>query len=245
MAQKKILLPGIREDLGNYINVLEELGAQVILTETLQELEQIFGPLPALLPGTEKEADAFFSEALRSSHGEYCPFDGLLVPGGGDIDPAWYGQENLASRTIDPAIDRLQMTALRLFVCAGKPVLGVCNGNQMINICFGGDLIQDLGPGNRHEKHGKTDSYHGSVIMEHSWLYGLYGKEARINSAHHQAVDHLGKGLEICQVSDDGVVEAIVHRELPVLGVQWHPERMVGKGGEKVYRYFLELTDHA
>ena len=239
MMQKRILLPGKREDVENYINVLEGLGAQVILAETRGELEQIFGPLPDLVPGTEKEADAFFLNALRSRQ-EYCPFDGLLIPGGGDIDPAWYRQENLAARTIDPAMDQLQMTALRLFVCAKKPVLGVCNGNQMINICFGGDLIQDLGPGNRHQKYGENDSYHGSVIMEGSWLYPLYGKEARINSAHHQAVDHLGEGLKVCQISDDGVVEAIAHRELPVLGVQWHPERMVGKGGEKVYRYFLE-----
>ena len=75
---------------------------------------------------------------------EPSDFDGLVIPGGEDIDPARYGQENTGCRIIDPKMDALQFDTLSAFLKAGKPVLGVCNGMQMINIYFGGDLIQDI-----------------------------------------------------------------------------------------------------
>ena len=72
-------------------------------------------------------------------------YDGLLLPGGDDVDPARFGQEINGSLGISPELDALQFEVLDRFVKAGKPVLGICRGHQVINIYFGGDLIQDLG----------------------------------------------------------------------------------------------------
>ena len=98
-------------------------------------------------------------------------FDGLLIPGGEDIDPARYGQENTGCRTIDPVMDELQFHALDIFVKAGKPVLGICNGMQMINIYFGGDLIQDIPSKQRHQRNAGKDSWHGAA--PDSWFSHL------------------------------------------------------------------------
>lgn len=72
-------------------------------------------------------------------------YDGLLLPGGGDVDPVRFGQELDGSLDVDPALDQLQLDTLDRFVKAGKPIFGICRGHQVINVYFGGDLIQDLG----------------------------------------------------------------------------------------------------
>lgn len=163
---------------------------------------------------------------------EDCPvdeLDGLLLPGGGDMDPALYGQENIACQgRIDRELDDARLRAMDAFVRAGKPVLGVCLGHQFINVYFGGTLIQHLPSADRHswDEIASRDKVHASRAERGCLLYELYGEEFPVNSAHHQAIDRLGEGLRVVQWSDDGVIEAVVHREFPVIGVQWHPERM-------------------
>ena len=155
-------------------------------------------------------------------------FDGLLIPGGWDADPALYGEENVACRGVDPALDQLQLRILDAFVKAGKPVLGTCRGHQMINVYFGGSLIQHVPTPHIHtrDEDSTSDKAHLTQAEKGSFLEELYGERFSVNSAHHQAVKRLGEGLRIVQRSDDGIVEGIVHRDLPVWGVQWHPERM-------------------
>lgn len=157
--------------------------------------------------------------------GEY---GGLLLPGGWDADPALYGQANTESHHVDRALDDLQLHATDAFVKAGRPVLGICRGHQMINVYFGGTLIQHLpeSPAHSREEGACDDKVHPTRARENSFLYRLYGAHFCTNSAHHQAVDCPGEGLEVVQWSGDGVVEGLVHRALPVWGVQWHPERM-------------------
>ena len=193
-----------------------------------------------------------------------CPdgFDGLVIPGGGDIDPARYGQPVAGARGMDPQMDELQFGELDAFVKAGKPVLGICNGMQMINIYFGGDLIQDLESSARHQKdqQNNRDSFHMAVATPGGWMEQLYGKSFMVNSAHHQGAGRIGKDLDVVLVSDDGVTEGLVHRTLPVYGVQWHPERLdearIGAlqlkpdeehpvKGEAVYAYFLKVCGSA
>ena len=146
--------------------------------------------------------------------------DGLLLPGGGDMEPWRYGQENTASRGLEPERDRMERELLDTFLTAGKPILGICRGLQVMNVYFGGTLVQDI-PG--HSQSCDQDRFH-RVCSGPSPMRDLCG--GIVNSAHHQAVDVLGDGLEAVQWSPDGVVEALWHRRCPAWAVQWHPERM-------------------
>ena len=154
-------------------------------------------------------------------------FDGLLLPGGGDIHPRRYGQPNELCDNVDEALDAMQFAALEAFAAAGRPVLGICRGLQLVNVYFGGTLHRHLREANAHSRcGGSEDRVHATVAAPGSLLYALYGERFSVNSAHHQGVDRPGEGLRVIQRSEDGVVEALVHERLPILCVQWHPERM-------------------
>lgn len=175
-------------------------------------------------------------------------YDGLLLPGGWDADPALYGQPNHACEGVNRELDKLQMRALDEFVKAGKPVLGICRGLQMIDIYFGGSLIQHISTASAHSRDEGVpeDKVHLSRAIKGSFLERLYGDFFATNSSHHQAIAELGEGLEAVQWAEDGVIEGIVHQTLPVWGVQWHPERMCFENaradtvdGSKVIEMFL------
>lgn len=194
--------------------------------------------------------------SLRLSQQNHTPacggiddYDGLILPGGADVDPARYGQPVYGSRRINPQLDDAQFSILDAFVKSGKPVLGICKGHQIINIYFGGDLIQDL-PEPQVSRHcyDTGDKVHLSHTEPDSWLAHLYGTRFATNSAHHQAVGQVAPGFHAIQHSDDGVIEAIAHESLPILSLQWHPERMCCEhkredtaDGSKVFLYLKEL----
>ncbi len=152
-------------------------------------------------------------------------YDGLILPGGGDIDPKLFGQLPCGTGFFDPVLDRLQLAILKAFVISHKPVLGICKGMQLINIYFGGDMLQHLKTSKNHA-YVQKDQVHMSVAKKRSYLDRLYGERFAVNSAHHQGVDSPGKGIEYVQFAEDGVTEGLRHRFLPIWGVQWHPERM-------------------
>lgn len=191
--------------------------------------------LKIALPGGKWKVDNYL-RAMRALGAEpvpvdqgCCPegLDGLLLPGGYDIDPMYYGQEVAGSEDIDREMDELQFAVLDRFVKAGKPVFGICRGQQIINVYFGGSLIQHLNTSFRHSWEGdEQDKVHDSRAEADCWLARLYGTRFPVNSAHHQAVDRPGRGIRPAQWAEDGVVEAIYHESLPVYSVQWHPERM-------------------
>lgn len=152
-------------------------------------------------------------------------FDGLLLPGGGDICPIFYHRKNRGSCNICISEDIIQLLMFHRFMEQKKPILGICKGMQIINVALEGTLIQALPTAASHAWHN-GDCYHPTAITPNSTLSSLYGSNLITGSAHHQAVCSTGIGLRATQHAHDGVIEAIEHKTLPILGVQWHPERM-------------------
>ena len=174
---------------------------------------------------------------------------GLLLCGGGDLDPVLYGQPDQGSQPPDPARDQAELELFRAFYQAGRPILGVCRGMQIINVALGGTLLQDLGDVRRpSHTHPQADQVHPVRAQPGSLLHTLYGPRFSVNSSHHQAVDCPAPGLVLTLRAVDGVPEAIEHPSLPILGVQFHPERMSGPllrpdtvDGAPIFRWFLAL----
>lgn len=173
-------------------------------------------------------------------------FDGLLLPGGVDIHPSRYGQQDIACGIIDKALDEIQFNALDAFIKAGKPVMGICRGHQLLNVYFGGTLIQHIDTAPDHTDIDDVDNAHSTTAED--FVAEIYGENPVVNSSHHQAADMPGEGLIVVQRAEDGVVEAMRHESLPVISVQWHPERMCFSyaredtvDGSAVLQYFLDM----
>lgn len=212
--------------------------------------------LKIAIPTNRPQAVANYLDALTRSgaHGvtgrKFDPekYDGLLLPGGCDVNPARYGKDRIPQETVDDDLDTLQFDVLAEFLEAGKPVLGICRGHQLLNIAFGGTLIQHLPEAEKHQSLSSgEDNVHTIRIAENTFLHKIYGSAGRVNSSHHQGVEIPGKGLKIAALSEDGVIEGIEHESLPIRGVQFHPERMCFRhrrddtaDGSGIFRFFLE-----
>ncbi len=176
-------------------------------------------------------------------------FNGLILGGGPDLHPKYYAEEINGSKNIDMARDEAELLLAEAFINAGKPVMGICRGAQLLNVYFGGTLFQHIDSAGLHCSEKDFDLVHTLVSKEESLVYSLYGKEFLANSFHHQAVKLLGKELKITAVEKEtGVVEAFEHTALPVLGFQWHPERMCFLNkrpdtvdGTDVFAHFISL----
>ena len=175
--------------------------------------------------------------------------DGLILCGGEDVDPALYGQENQGSLPPDPLRDRAELALFHAFFQAGKPIFGICRGVQVLNVALGGDLIQDLPPSLLPFHAGENqDLIHPIRSAEGTILHRLYGPVFPVNSWHHQAAGRLGHGLRAAAWAEGGFPEALVHDSRPVLGVQFHTERLCGRfrrpdavDGAPLMAYFLSL----
>jgi len=162
--------------------------------------------------------------------------DGLLLTGGEDIHPEWYGAT--ASPRLYPPSRERDLFELAAFAAARQrelPVLGICRGIQLINVALGGTLFQDL-PSERpgpvsHDPGGARDarSHAVELLAGSRAARALGGADLTVNSFHHQAVDRLANGLVASGWSPDGLIEAVESpAEAPfLLAVQWHPEEML------------------
>jgi putative glutamine amidotransferase len=157
--------------------------------------------------------------------------DGLLLSGGGDVDPVHFGaapEPDLGP--VDPERDAFELALYRAARERGLPVLGICRGIQLIAVAEGGDLVQHLAPrpgAVQHEQVSRDgDPIHEIRIEPGTHLAAAFGRDrVRVNSYHHQAVGRVPDGLRTVATSSDGVVEAIEERDGPfLLAVQWHPE---------------------
>lgn len=167
----------------------------------------------------------------------YERVDGLLFPGGVDVDPAHYGETPHARLgQVNGPLDEAELVLARWALEEGFPTLGVCRGIQLLNVAAGGTLYQDLptefrdvsphacSPPDypREYRAHRVRIEPGSLVAE-----AMGVTECRTNSRHHQAVKDLAPGFRITARADDGVIEAVEHTEAPfILGVQWHPESL-------------------
>lgn len=214
--------------------------------------------VPKLQLSVERGGADYYAAAVRGAGGEpivgCCPAPdlncgGLVLCGGGDLDSNLFGQPSLGSNPPDRGRDQAELALFDAFYKAGKPILGICRGMQVINVALGGTLIQDL-PGPQRILHAwdREDKVHPVTSRKGSLLYELYGPAFSVNSAHHQALDRLGTGLQVTAWAEGGVPEAVDLPGRPVLGVQFHPERMSFAlrrpdtvDGAAVFRWFLRL----
>lgn len=159
--------------------------------------------------------------------------DGLVLTGGADYNPLWYGEQpEKELHTINSTRDLPELLLTRLAFNRQIPILGICRGVQTMAIALGGNLVQDLKTPLKHGQDApRSEATHSVTITEGSTLYALYGQETFVNSFHHQAVKDCGSHLHVVATAPDGVIEAVESTEQKALmGVQWHPEWMGGEG---------------
>lgn len=174
--------------------------------------------------------------------------DGLLMPGGDDIDPKHYGREREAKcGKSNPVQDSGELAVLETFLTTGKPILCICRGEQLMNVYCGGTLHQDI-TDRQKCKHsdfaGRGKGCHKVSVMPGTKLHDILGSDVCfVNSMHHQAADTVPEGLAVSAVSEDGIVEGLEKKDHPFfLGVQWHPEHMSATDPQqrKIFEAFLE-----
>ncbi|HET7486408.1 MAG TPA: gamma-glutamyl-gamma-aminobutyrate hydrolase family protein [Acidimicrobiales bacterium] len=162
-----------------------------------------------------------------------APFDGLLLAGGGDVNPGHYGAEEHHPSVygLDSVRDEVELDLARAAVAAGVPTLAVCRGMQVLNVALGGTLHQHLPDLSGMDLHGHPTSdasvVHEVKVATNTRLAAVCGREVlRCTSHHHQGVDRLAEGLVAVAWSGDGLVEAVepAAGAAWLVGVQWHPE---------------------
>ena len=178
--------------------------------------------------------------------------DGLLLTGGDDVDPAFFGEPPHPSHEpAEPGRDAFELALVREALAADLPLFAICRGLQLLNVAAGGTLIQDIPsePG-RFEVHSlgpATQMAHEVAVTAGSRLAGLLGPRApggrcHVNSRHHQAIRALGASLVVTATAPDGIIEAVespAHRFC--VGVQWHPESFHRTGEfHQLFRGFVE-----
>ena len=199
------------------------------------------GGLPVLLPHHHPD------DALRVLEG----FDGLVLVGGDDVDPASYGEVNVGvskatSATADASDEAFARAAFELDI----PIFAICRGMQLLNVAMGGTLHQDATtPGTAHPPISSVPAEvmllrHPITVQAGSLLAKAYGgrTERVVNSIHHQAIAKIAPGFHAVAWAPDGMVEAIEpdSAEHRVLAVQWHPEKVADEGDHVLFSYFVD-----
>jgi putative glutamine amidotransferase len=193
------------------------------------------GGAPVVLPpaGDERAAEAVIQS-----------LDGLLLSGGSDLDPGYYGEEPVPELGVTlPERDAFEMALVGMALRRGMPVFGICRGMQVLNVALGGTLYQDLpsqwerGLLKHRQDTPKWQPTHEVRVRDESYIAEVMGRElVKVNSYHHQGIRELAAGLVVTGRSSDGVIEAVEAGDISerwLLGVQWHAEAMRGAGPQQ------------
>ncbi|HBT48031.1 MAG TPA: peptidase C26 [Peptococcaceae bacterium] len=200
------------------------------------------GGIPLILPPGPREAAERYLDII----------DGLLLTGGGDIDPVFFGQEPREGLgRVLPERDEFELTLTRRALQLGTPILALCRGMQTLNVAAGGTLYQDIArevPGSWQHSQRKPRCYphHTVEILSDTLLATILGPKARVNSMHHQAIREPGEGLRVSALAGDGIIEAVEGTVGSfVLGVQWHPEELFTRCPEQrqIFQHFISAAD--
>lgn len=190
---------------------------------------------PTWIQSGDREVEVVTLTPENRSEFDRC--QGLILSGGVDTHPTFYGSDvldyPLAPEQFDEGRDQFELDLFRQAMERKIPVLAICRGMQLANIALGGDVIQDLQTGGKsnHRKNEKSDGVHPISIAGNSLLYSITKTvTGLVNSAHHQGLGNISSHFVVSAVSLDGVVEAIEWKDPSgkgfFLGVQWHPERL-------------------
>ncbi|RKZ25051.1 gamma-glutamyl-gamma-aminobutyrate hydrolase family protein [bacterium] len=210
------------------------------------------GGIPIIVPNLEV---SFLDDNYLKNF--FARLDGLLLSGGIDINPAFYGDDKIHPDTkVSRRRDDVEMAILKFALFETKiPIFAICRGHQLLNVVCGGNLWQDITmfwkenfsrviiehrriPDESGIKHRV---WHKVRIFENTRLAEIIGKdEIVVNSSHHQFVKEIGKGLVVSARSPDGAVEALEMKDDRfILSVQWHPEAMVDEDSDRLFEAFV------
>lgn len=184
------------------------------------------GGIPILIPTRNPELMAQYVDVI----------DGLLLPGGPDVAPKFYGEEPVPNLgDTDAFLDASEIELVKLAVAKRKPIFGICRGVQVLNVALGGTLYQDLySQRNRptlqhYQKAPMPQGTHTISVTPDSYLAKIIGHDdtTLVNSHHHEAVKAVSSQLNISALAKDGVIEGVESKDDDlIIGVQWHPEAM-------------------
>jgi putative glutamine amidotransferase len=187
------------------------------------------------IKGNEQDVEVRVLSYVHGNAGDLAGCDALVLSGGNDVHPQFYGRMDAWDkvRDVDEQRDRFEMGLIQAALDARVPTLGICRGAQIFNVALGGTLVpdlQDAGFGD-HRKSKDSEKVHSIAITPDSELHAIIGQDAaEVNTSHHQAIERPGEGLRIAARAPDGAVEAaewVQPGGKPfLLLVQWHPERM-------------------
>ena len=217
-------LIGITTDLKEDHNSIEESYSKSVIK---------YGGLPILIPT---------SNSKTHLDGIVNRIDGLLLPGSRDMDPKYYNEQphpKLKEMSLERTETEFYVTEKAIE--QNIPVFGICGGMQFLNVFFGGSLYQDIEALIENPLNHEKGAVHEVEINQGSSLSkNLNQKKFNVKSYHHQAVNMLGENLKINAKSPDGIVEGIEHSDLPVLGIQWHPELEETELSKQIFESFLD-----
>ena len=218
------------EDLMAYINTVEKAGGEPVLLDLVKDQE--------------------------GAKAELAKVDCLIMTGGEDIDPSYYGEEpDPALEEVNKKRDVSDMAMLQEAIDEDMPTLCTCRGAQVLNVLSGGSLYQDIPTTEKykeqkvvHRDPNEEDfTYHELTIKQKSLLAQIVGDtKLNANSWHHQGLKDIGENLKVTARSEDGMAECIERTDCTyVIGVQFHPEWNVEEGDNNYLIFFSDLMNHA